>query len=60
MKKSELKSKSKVELQKILKEDAKKLQDLRFDLSFNRLKDVSSIEKMKREMARIKTLLNQE
>jgi len=58
MKKEELKTRSDVELRKILEDDAEKLQKLRFDLSFNRLKDISSIKKVKREIARIKTLLN--
>jgi len=58
MKKEELKTRSEEELKKILKDDAEKLQKLRFDLSFNRLKDLSSIKKVKKEIARIKTLLN--
>jgi large subunit ribosomal protein L29 len=58
MKKEELKTRSKEELRKILEDDAEKLQKLRFDLSFNRLKDLSSIKKVKKEIARIKTLLN--
>jgi len=58
MKKEELKTKSDKELRKILEDNAEKLQKLRFDLSFNRLKDISSIKKVKREIARIKTLLN--
>ncbi len=58
MKKEELETRSKEELRKILKDSAEKLQKLRFDLSFNRLKDLSSIKKVKKEIARIKTLLN--
>ena len=60
MKKSELKTKTKSELQNILKKEVKKLHELKFDLSFSRLKDVSGIKKTKRNIARIKTLLNQE
>jgi len=59
MKKEELKTRSKEELIKLLKENAEKLQKLRFDLSFNRLKDLSDIKKVKRDTARIKTLLNE-
>ncbi|MBI3671282.1 50S ribosomal protein L29 [Candidatus Azambacteria bacterium] len=59
MKKAELKSKSQEELSKVLVEDAAKLKDLKFDLSFNRLKNFSEIKKVKREIARVKTLLNQ-
>ncbi len=59
MKKKELKTKSKDELRKILKEDYESLHKLRFDLAFSRLKDTNSIKKLKREIARIKTLLNQ-
>jgi len=58
VKKEELKTRSEEELKKILKDDAEKLQKLRFDLSFNRLKDLSSIKKVKKDIARIKTLLN--
>ncbi len=58
MKKEELKTRSEEELKVILKDDAEKLQNLRFDLSFNRLKDISSIKKLKKEIARVKTLLN--
>jgi len=58
-KKAELKTKSKKELEKILKDDAEKLQNLRFDLTFNRLKDLSSVKKIKGEIAMIKTLLNE-
>ncbi len=55
----DLRKKTKEDLEKLLKEDLKKLQDLRFDLAFNRLKDVSMIKKVKREIARIKTLLKE-
>lgn len=59
MKKVELKSKSKTELENLLKGDVKKLQELRFDLTFNRLKNISEVKKVKRGIALIKTLLNQ-
>ncbi|MEK7452886.1 MAG: 50S ribosomal protein L29 [Patescibacteria group bacterium] len=59
MKKAELKSKSAEELNKVLKESTSKLKDFRFDISFNRLKNFSEIKKMKRRIARVKTLLNQ-
>lgn len=55
----ELQTKSKQELLALLNEKSKKLQGLRFDISFNRLKDVSIIKKTKRDIARINTLLNQ-
>ena len=55
----ELQTKSKPELLELLNEKSKKLQGLRFDISFNRLKDVSVIKKTKRDIARINTLLNQ-
>jgi len=55
----DLRKKSKEDLQKLLKQNLKKLQELRFDLAFNRLKDVSLIKKTKKEIARIKTLLNE-
>ncbi len=55
----DLRKKSKEDLQKLLKQNLKKLQELRFDLAFNRLKDISLIKKTKKEIARIKTLLNE-
>ncbi len=59
MKKVELKSKTKSELEKVLKNDIKKLHDLRFDLTFNRLKNISEVKMVRRGIARVKTLLNQ-
>jgi len=59
MKIEELRSRSQEELKKMLKENAEKLHKLRFDLAFSRLKDLSTIQKTKREIAKIKTLLNQ-
>lgn len=55
----ELKAKSQKELEELLNEKSKQLHGFRFDVSFNKLKDFSVIEKTRRDIARIKTLLNQ-
>jgi len=56
---AELKNLPKVELQKLLAEQRNKLKDLRFNLSFGKVKDISEIRKTKKTIARILTLLNQ-
>jgi large subunit ribosomal protein L29 len=56
---AELKNLPKVELQKLLAEQRNKLKDLRFNLSFGKVKDISEIRKIKKTIARILTLLNQ-
>ena len=57
MKLSELKQKSKEELQKILTENRGKLRQLRFDLAGGKVKNVREIRKTKKEIAQILTLL---
>ncbi|MBI2038429.1 MAG: 50S ribosomal protein L29 [Candidatus Nealsonbacteria bacterium] len=57
MKASELKQKSKGELAKILQDDREKLQQLRFDLSAGKVKNVREIRQTKKNIARILTLL---
>jgi len=59
MKSIELRQKSKIELQKILRENQEKLQQLRFDLISGKIKNVREIRKIKKNIARILTLLNQ-
>ena len=56
---SELKQKSKEELAKILQDSREKLQQLRFDLSAGKVKNVREIRSIKKEIARILTLLKQ-
>ncbi len=57
MKITELKQKSKEELQKTLEDDREKLRQLRFDLSAGKVKNVREIRNVKKEIARILTLL---
>jgi len=57
MKVNELKQKSKEELQKTLEDDREKLRQLRFDLSAGKVKNVREIRNIKKEIARILTLL---
>jgi large subunit ribosomal protein L29 len=56
---AELKNLPKAELQKLLAEQRNKLKDLRFNLSFGKVKDISEVRKTKKTIARILTLLNQ-
>ena len=58
MKARELRQKSKSELQKLLQEDREKLRQLRFDLTSGKVKNVREIRKIKKEIARILTLLS--
>ncbi len=57
MKLVELKQKNKEELKKILPEDRERLRQLRFDLSAGKVKNVREIRNLKKEIARILTLL---
>jgi len=54
-----LKSKSKEELYKLLLDSSKKLQDLKFNLAAGKVKNVRSIRDLKKDIARILTLLNE-
>jgi len=53
---TELKQKSKKELQKALNENQKRLRQLRFDLAAGKVKNVREIRKIKKQIARILTL----
>jgi len=59
MKISELKTKSKEELYKLLLDSSKKLQELKFNLAAGKVKNVRSVRALKKEIARILTLLNE-
>ena len=59
MKIAELRQKSKIELQKILEDNQKKLRQLRFDLFAGKVKNVRAIRKIKKQIARVLTLLCQ-
>lgn len=57
MKITELRQKSKSELQKILLDDREKLRQLRFDLAAGKVKNVREVRKIKKDIARILTTL---
>jgi len=57
MKTKELQQKSKSELQKILSDDREKLRQLRFDLAAGKVKNVREVRKIKKDIARILTIL---
>lgn len=59
MKASELRTKSPAELQKMLVEYREKLRQLRFDLSAGKVKNIKAIRELKKDIARILTLLRQ-
>ena len=59
MKASELRKKDKKELEKMVQDLRKKLSDLRFRFSSNKLKNVKEISNSKKEMARIITILKE-
>lgn len=57
MKTKELRLKTKDELEKMLGENRVKLRDLRFKLAGTKLKDFSEIGKLRRNIARLLTVL---
>jgi len=57
MKTTELQQKSKSELQKILSDNREKLRQLRFDLAAGKVKNVREVRKIKKDIARILTIL---
>ncbi len=57
MKTTELQQKSKSELQKILSDNRGKLRQLRFDLAAGKVKNVREVRKIKKDIARILTIL---
>lgn len=59
MKASELRKKSKEELEKILNEKRNYLLKLKVNLSLGKLKNVKEIAEIKKDIARILTILNQ-
>ena len=58
MKPLEIKQKPENELRKLLKEDREKLQQLYFDLASGKVKNVREIRMIKKDIARILTILN--
>lgn len=54
----ELKDKAQESLEKLLQEKREKLRQLRFELSQDKLKNVSEIKNIKKDIARILTIIN--
>ncbi len=59
MKASELRQKTEKELQRLLTEKRDKLRELRFDLVSGKVKNVGEIRKIRRDIARILTIINE-
>ena len=59
MKTGELRQKTKEELQKILQGLREKLRQLRFDLASGKVKNVREIRGVKKDIARILTIINE-
>ena len=59
MKIDELRQKSREELEKSLQDSREKLRQLRFDLSAGKVKNVREIRRIKKEIARILTLVTE-
>jgi large subunit ribosomal protein L29 len=60
MKPDKLKKKTSPELQDLLIEKRKKLEDLRFDLAAGKLKNIKGIREIKKDIARILTFLREQ
>ena len=58
MKSSELRQKSKAELNKILKEKKEELRQFYFDLASGKVKNIRTVRKDKKDIARILTILS--
>ncbi|MGC8851821.1 MAG: 50S ribosomal protein L29 [Minisyncoccia bacterium] len=59
MKAEELRKKTIEELNKLLIESKKKFQDLKFDLSLGKVKSINVIRELKKDIARIKTVIKE-
>ena len=59
MRKIELRELNQVELNTKLQENLESLQNYRFQLALQQLEDVTIISKVKKEIAQIKTVLNE-
>ncbi|OGZ62392.1 MAG: 50S ribosomal protein L29 [Candidatus Staskawiczbacteria bacterium RIFCSPHIGHO2_02_FULL_34_10] len=59
MKTEELRNKDKSELEKLVYDLRKKLSDVRFNFSSTQLKNVKEISNMKKEIARILTIIRE-
>lgn len=59
MKTSELRQKSQTELKKLLQDNRERLRQFRFDLASGKVKNVREIRMIKKDIARIFTLLKE-
>jgi len=59
MRAKELREKTKKELQNLLIENREKLRQLKFDLTAKKVKNVMEIRKLRREIARILTIIKE-
>jgi len=59
MKASELRQKPKEELQKLLSEKGERLRNLMFGLASGKVKNVREIRKIKKDIAKILTIINE-
>jgi len=59
MKAKELRKKSEKELKELLKENYKKLEELKFNKTLGKLKNPRIIRDLKKDIARILTILNE-
>ena len=59
MKKSELKDLNSTEIREKLSENLESLQNYRFQLAMQQLEDFTVISKIKKEIAQLKTVLNE-
>ncbi len=58
MKIKELRPKSEKDLQRLLHEDRERLRKLKFDLSAGKVKNVREVRSIKKDIAKILTILN--
>ncbi len=59
MKINQLRQKSKSELQKMLAELREKLREMKFNLASGKVKKISEIRELRKDIARILTILNE-
>ena len=59
MKAVELRQMSIEELENLLRDLGKKKREIRFNMEYGQVEDLSSLKKTKRDIARIKTVLNE-
>ena len=59
MRVSELRQKPKTELKQILEEEREKLRQLRFNLAAGKVKNIRETRRIKKEIARVLTILNE-